>query len=201
MGNKLLIKNSMQHKRLNSMGVGKIEEKKLIIFIDSGDTIIDEKTEVRDDNCIVLKGNCIPGADVMLRALHGQGYRIALVADGLYQSFQNLFRYNGLYECLDALICSEALGVSKPHPLMFSAAMKALGLELEDIPRIIMVGNNLERDIRGANHMGITSIHLNWSPRYPRVPSRKDDIPDYVISEPMELIELVEKLNTINSGG
>lgn len=39
-----------------------MEDKKLIIFLDSGDTIIDEGTEIRDDNGIVIDANVIPGA-------------------------------------------------------------------------------------------------------------------------------------------
>lgn len=174
-----------------------MQKRKLILFMDSGDTIMDEGTEVRDEHDVVVQGNCIPGADRMLKTLHEQGYTIAIVADGMYQSFQNLFQNNHIQGTFDALICSEAVGVTKPHPLMFATAMKELGLGLDDISRIVMVGNNLERDIRGANHMGITSVHLSWSPRYPKTPSREEDMPDYVISEPMELVELANKLDAL----
>lgn len=174
-----------------------MQEKKLVLFMDSGDTIMDEGTEVRDENDIVVAGNCIPGADTMLKTLHEKRYTIAIVADGTYQSFQNLFHKNHLQGTFDALICSEKVGVTKPHPLMFATAMKELGLGLDDIRRIVMVGNNLSRDIRGANHMGITSVHINWSPRYPKAPSRDEDVPDYVISEPMELVTLADKLNAL----
>ena len=56
--------------------------KKLIIFTDSGDTIIDEATQVYDDRHIVQEASFIPGADRVLRQLHEEGYTIALVADG-----------------------------------------------------------------------------------------------------------------------
>ena len=174
-----------------------MQEKKLIIFIDSGDTIINEETEVRDEHDVVVKGDCIPGADRMLKTLHEQGYKIAIVADGMYQSFQNLFSRNHIAESFDALVCSEVVGVTKPHPLMFYVAMKELGLDLDDVRRIVMVGNNLERDIRGANNMGIVSVQLNWSPRYSKTSSRKEDIPDYVIKNPMELVGLADKLNSL----
>lgn len=45
-------------------------EKKLIIFIDSGDTIIDESTEIRDEYGIVTYADIIKGADVMLKSFH-----------------------------------------------------------------------------------------------------------------------------------
>ena len=44
--------------------------KKLIIFTDSGDTIIDEATQVYDDRHIVQEASFIPGADRVLRQLH-----------------------------------------------------------------------------------------------------------------------------------
>jgi putative hydrolase of the HAD superfamily len=58
-----------------------------------------------------------------------------------------------------------------------------------------MVGNNLSRDVRGANQLGITSVFLSWTQRYPKVPADDLEIPDYTISEPLELIDLVETLN------
>ncbi|MNW21111.1 hypothetical protein D3C71_2218410 [compost metagenome] len=58
-----------------------------------------------------------------------------------------------------------------------------------------MVGNNLSRDVKGANQMGITSVFLSWTPRYPKQHADDSEKPDYIINEPTELIELAEKLN------
>ncbi|ECE3082626.1 HAD family hydrolase, partial [Salmonella enterica] len=41
-----------------------MDDKKLIIFFDSGDTIVDESTEIRDEEGIVLTADLIPGADI-----------------------------------------------------------------------------------------------------------------------------------------
>jgi putative hydrolase of the HAD superfamily len=78
---------------------------------------------------------------------------------------------------------------------MFKAAMGALELNDGDLSRIVMVGNNLSRDIKGANQMGITSVFLDWTPRYPKTPADESERPDYTISEPMELIDLIERMN------
>jgi putative hydrolase of the HAD superfamily len=172
-----------------------MERKRLIIFIDSGDTIIDEGTEIRDEQDVVVKANVIQGADKMIKTLYDKGYTLVLVADGLAQSFKNILVQNGIYDCFKAFICSENIRACKPSPRMFKAAMGALELEESDIHRIVMVGNNLSRDIKGANDMGITSIHLAWTPRYPKNPRDISESPDYTIYEPLELIELVEKLN------
>ena len=91
--------------------------KKLIIFTDSGDTIIDEATQIRDDRGIVLEADFIPGAGEVLKQLHDEGFTIALVADGEWESFQNVYRVNGLGYCFDAWIVSEVVGKQKPRPL------------------------------------------------------------------------------------
>ena len=90
-----------------------MEDKKLIIFLDSGDTIIDEGTEIRDDNGIVIDANVIPGADIMIRTLYERGYTLALVADGLAQSFRNMFTQHNIINYFSALIYSEDVGICK----------------------------------------------------------------------------------------
>jgi len=169
--------------------------KKLIIFTDSGDTIIDEATQIRDERGIVLRAECIPGADKVLRQLHDEGYTIALVADGEWESFQNVFRENGLGECFDAWVVSEVVGMQKPAPVMFETAYEKLGLTEADKKRIVMIGNNLKKDIAGANRQGLTSIWLDWSPRYFHTVEEPDWQPDYTVHMPDELVPLLNRLN------
>ena len=172
-------------------------DKKLVLFIDSGDTLVDEGSQVWDphERELVLETGLIEGAEASLRLVHQQGYKIALVADGRDRSFENVYtRQYGLRDCFDAWIVSENIGLSKPAPEMFQAAMDALKLGAEDKGRIVMVGNNLSRDILGANQFGIVSIWIDWTTRYPKEPRNKDEIPDYTIHFPMELPPLLGKL-------
>lgn len=65
------------------------------LFFDCGDTLIDESTEVTLENDkgrgpLVESAQLIPGADRLLRTLKERDYRLALVADGLTQSFKNI---------------------------------------------------------------------------------------------------------------
>lgn len=136
----------------------------------------------------------IPGAAEMVRTLYERGYRLAMVADGLAQSFKNMMTDHGLYDCFEVMIYSECIKELKPHPRMFKAAAAAMELEPGDYGRIVMVGNNLKRDIRGANGVGMISVYLNWSPRYAKDPADELEIPRYTITRPMELVELVEQL-------
>ena len=172
-----------------------MQPKKLIIFTDIGDTIIDEGTEVLlPGSELVLRADCIPGAKKTTLRLHEAGYTIVMVADGLVQSFKNSMEQHGLDDVFAAKVISQAVGERKPSPKMFQTAMDVMGLKEEDKRRIIMVGNNLKRDVIGANHFGIRSVLLDWSPRYNYTPPQEDMIPDEIIHTPEELWDLAERL-------
>lgn len=169
-------------------------EKRIVVFIDSGDTIIDESTEIRNDSDIVQTADVIPGADDLLRELKARGYRVAMVADGYQESFENMYRHLELEDCFEQKIYSSVVGAEKPSARMFETALEKMHLSREDCGRIVMVGNNVERDIVGANRMGIISVLEDWSPRYRMTPANEEEKPDYVIHRPYELLELLEKL-------
>jgi putative hydrolase of the HAD superfamily len=174
-----------------------VAAKRLVLFIDSGDTLVDEAAQEWDQG-IVLRSGLIPGAAGALRRIRQQGHAIALVADAEVESMENVYRrQHKLDDCFDAWIISEKVGKSKPDPAMFQAAMDALGLSGADKGRIIMVGNNLRRDIPGANRFGIVSVWIDWSPRYFREPRDQDEIPDYTIRHPGELPPLMEQLEEV----
>ena len=117
--------------------------KKLIVFIDSGDTLVNEGTEYRNEGSpIVQSCELIDGAKEMLLTLKERGYTIELVADGYTQSFDNSYGQHGLKNIFDARTISEEVGEKKPSQAMFETAMKLLHLTDEDKKRIIMVGNN-----------------------------------------------------------
>jgi putative hydrolase of the HAD superfamily len=169
-------------------------EKKLVLFIDSGDTLVDETTQEWDAG-IVIRTALIPGAAEALRQIHSRGHAIALVADTEVKSMENVYRQHKLEDCFNAWIISEAVGKQKPEAVMFQAAMDALGLSEADKGRVIMVGNNLRKDILGANRFGIVSVWIDWSPRHLyEARGEYDEIPDYTVHSPGELPSLMEEL-------
>ena len=170
------------------------EQKRIIIFTDSGDTIIDETTQQYREDGIVTSADFIEDAGEILKQMDEAGYTIALVADGEEESFQNVYRENGLKNCFDAWVVSETVGEQKPAQIMFQTAMDQLGLTEADKPRIVMIGNNLKKDVAGANRFGLTSIWMDWSPRYFHEFEEEDWKPDYTVKHPSELIPLLEQL-------
>ena len=171
---------------------------KMVVFFDCGDTIIDEGSELRrKEGGIVYQADTIPGAVEAVRAIRRAGHKIALVADGYGISFGNMLSAHGLMDCFDAFIVSSEVKAEKPDKRMFQAAMDALSLTEEDKGRIVMIGNNLKRDILGANAFGIRSILLSWSPRYDMTPKNEEEEPTYVVSTPDELPALIESMKPI----
>ncbi|NLB91379.1 MAG: HAD-IA family hydrolase [Clostridiales bacterium] len=171
-----------------------MKEKKIIIFMDSGDTLVNEGTEIRNEKGIVVKAELFPGAATMLQALKEKEHKIILVADGEVESFKNVFALHGITNFFDEFVISERVGVQKPDAKMFQRAMEKGKLVEEDKSRIVMIGNNLKKDIVGANRFGIRSVLIDLSPRYDMVPKTAEEEPTYRIHTPMELVELVEKL-------
>ncbi len=174
-------------------------KRKLVVFFDSGDTIVDESTEVRDERGIVVKAELHDDGGGLLRQLYEDGFTLALVADGEVESFKNIYEQHGLSDVFAARIVSEVMPDRKPAACMFQGAMDALGLTDADKSRVVMIGNNLPRDILGANRFGITSVLYDWSPRYNMVPAGKDEIPDYCVSTREELYKLLLDLDAVKS--
>lgn len=170
-------------------------EHKLIIFWDSGDTIVEEKTEKRDEREIVYYAELHEGCKEMLEQLYEEGYIMALVADGEVESFQNVYEQHGLSHVFKTRAISEALPDRKPAAIMFQTAFDGLGLKQEDKPRVVMIGNNLIRDVVGANRYGITSILFDWSPRYDMNPKNEEETPQYIVHTAKELIDLLHTLD------
>ena len=168
--------------------------KRLVVCLDCGDTLVDEATQVFAPNGDVLQAQAIPGALDALHTLHARGYRLALVADGRVASFENILKGLRVWDLFEAHIISQAVGAEKPSERMFHAAMQALCLTPEDADHMVMIGNNIKRDIAGANAMGMHSILLTYSPRYCMTPACKQETPEYRTESPACCPELIEQI-------
>ena len=166
----------------------------LAVCLDCGDTLVDEATEIRDENGVVVQAELIPGAADTVRELKRRGYPLALVADGPVSTFHNILSTYRLFDHFDALAISEDVGVDKPASRMFIHALNQLSLTARDYDRVMMVGNNLVRDVKGANQVGLISVWLDWAPRRSKIPADDTEVPRYTIKTPAELLCLIDSL-------
>jgi FMN phosphatase YigB (HAD superfamily) len=166
------------------------------ICFDFGDTLADETTEVKNAEGVTLRAELCPGAHEVISELNARGYRLALVADGLLMSYRNVLRQHNIEQCFDAVSASELVGAEKPGAPVFLYALRALGVRAEDFGRTVMVGNRVDRDVKGSNALGMISVLLTWSDRYRLQPEDDSEIPDYSISELVDLPPLLDVMET-----
>ena len=165
------------------------------LFFDLGDTIMIEESEIKDAGQTTTQADLIPGMAKALHTFKAWGYPLALVADSRPRTPINVLKQHDLLDLFDYLAISEVVGVEKPAPLIFRAALEALGIPESDYARVAMVGNNLERDIVGANRLGLVSIFFHWNDRRRSQPLTVEEEPRYTVSSAQELVSLVASLD------
>jgi len=163
------------------------------LCFDLGDVIMQEETEVKDGAWNTLRADLVDGMGDALRTLKARGYKLALVADTRPETARNVLHQHNLYDLFDALAISEEVGCEKPDPRIFRAALDWLDIASPDYARVLMIGNRLTRDVRGANHLGLISVWFHWNERYTS-DLNDDDQPTYEVHTARELLELVERV-------
>ena len=168
------------------------------LFFDLGDTIMIKESEIKDAEQTTTQTDLIPGIAEALHTFKAWGYPLALVADSRPRTPINVLKQHGLPDLSDYLAISEVIGVSKPDPRLFCAALDALSIAPSDHCRVVMVGNNLERDIVGANRLGLISVHFYWNDRRRSQPLTEEEKPQYTVSSASQLVPLIERLRSQN---
>jgi putative hydrolase of the HAD superfamily len=105
-----------------------------------------------------------PHVASVLRSLHAK-YRIGCVTDGWAEVQRRKILALGIMEFLDALVIADDMGRPfwKPSPRPFRRCCELLGVSFEDA---IFVGDNPERDIKGARNAGIRAIRIRREGSY-----------------------------------
>jgi putative hydrolase of the HAD superfamily len=161
------------------------------VCFDFGDTLIDEATERKSDG-VTVEAKFLPGALDAIAAVRRRGLKLGLVADGRPESYENVLSAAGIRDHFAAVTVSRAVGVEKPNERIFLAALRDLGLSRADAHRVLFVGNRLDRDIVGANQVGMQSVWLRWSSRYSQEPASRNEAPGYTVSTLKELERLLD---------
>ncbi|GAA1483763.1 HAD family hydrolase [Brachybacterium fresconis] len=105
----------------------------------------------------------------VLRELHRQGVRLAILTNGPEARQQRKAHHLGIREYVSGVWTSEALGAAKPRPSTYRAVCEALEV---DPSYVLHVGDNEDLDLRGATQAGLHGLHLDRAERLPRSPRR-----------------------------
>jgi HAD superfamily hydrolase (TIGR01509 family) len=112
-----------------------------------------------------------------LRRLRAAGLRLGIVSnsDG---RVEEALAASGLREYFDVVIDSSLVGVEKPDPAIFRAALDALGIRPEEA---LYVGDLYEVDVVGARAAGIEAVLLTPSSAGPGRPCRTAESIDELV--------------------
>ena len=95
------------------------------------------------------------GAEATIDGLKAAGIAVGIITNG-FSVFQNhKARRHGLFDRVQAFVCSEDAGAHKPDRRIFEFALKCLRVRAEEA---WYVGDSLDKDIYGAMRTGLTSI-------------------------------------------
>jgi putative hydrolase of the HAD superfamily len=90
--------------------------------------------------------------------LKQKGYRMHMCSNGFHEVQYKKLASCGLRDFFDTIILSEDAGVNKPSPLYFDYALKVSGAKRQNT---LMIGDNLNTDIKGALSAGIDALLFN----------------------------------------
>ena len=100
----------------------------------------------------------IDGMFELLGRLREDGRKLALVTNGSPALQNGKIRRAGIRPCFDVVLVSGELGIHKPDPRIFRMALQKLGVRAENA---VFVGDNLVKDIGGAQGAGIPGVWAN----------------------------------------
>lgn len=174
----------------NAYRVGKVSKEKLqdYRFIDTLKEfeIHDEKLgKVMGEEFLKLspeQTHLFPFAIEILKDLKENNYRLHIITNGFIKVQHTKLQVSGLRPYFDEILCSEEIGVNKPNPKVFYEALKRAKAE---ISQSIMIGDDLNCDVIGAENIGMKAILFDPEDKYlhssPKVKNLQE-IPELIVN-------------------
>ena len=128
------------------------------------------------------KPGVVEGAHELMDYLKHQGYRMHMCSNGFHEVQYKKLAACGLKDYFDTIILSEDAGANKPSMQYFDYALRQSGA---DIATTMMIGDNLQTDIMGANRAGLDTILFN---RWGIEPS---SVPTYTVETLRDIMKIL----------
>ena len=147
---------------------------------------IDNETMAREMGAFYLKASkskthIFPHTHEILEYLSPK-YSLFVITNGFEEVQEEKMKNCKLDSYFEKIITSEAAGVQKPNPLIFEYALNQTNSKVESS---LMIGDDMEVDIKGARNVNMDTVHfnyVNWS---------HEDKADYEIFDLIELKEIL----------
>ena len=103
-------------------------------------------------------------------------YDLHIITNGFEEVQHKKMSTSGILQYFQTITTSEDAGVKKPHPFIFEKALIKSGATPQNS---VMIGDNLEADIIGAEQFGLKVIHLdplgeNFNHSFPKIQKLKE---------------------------
>jgi len=132
-----------------------------------------------------------PNVNKTLLVLSKSGIKLGVVSDAPSREAWMRIYYLNLYHYFDVVITYDDSGERKPSPIPFQLALDGMGLRPEET---IMIGDWPERDVVGAQQIGMKTAFARYGDTFGTVNSGADwDLND--------IYQLVDIINEHNSSG
>ena len=157
---------------------------KAVIF-DLGNTLIHQQID-NDTTLDNLQLELYPNAKETLKAIWPE-YRLGLLTNTETSTARNVTKALeklGIGKYFSCVVTSVDVSLRKPDPRIFVYVMNELGV---DPSEAIMVGNDMDADITGANAVGMRTVFFSLQDDDWRRRRHSDILPDYSVKDLSEL--------------
>lgn len=123
--------------------------------------ISDEKINILSSDYIDFlptNNHLLEGAMELLEYL-APNYKLHIITNGFHEVQHKKLKNSYIFPFFDTITTSEDAGVKKPNKLIFEKAMETAGAS---VLNSVMIGDNLEADILGAQEIGMRAILYNY---------------------------------------
>ncbi|MCO5268297.1 MAG: YjjG family noncanonical pyrimidine nucleotidase [Brumimicrobium sp.] len=123
-----------------------------------------------------------PNTHEVLQELLEAGYQLSIITNGFTEVQYVKLKNCGLERYFSSILCSEEIGLNKPHPKVF---YEALNRAKARISQSVMIGDDLISDVKGAENIGMRAVLFDPMERYksefPRV-RELQEVPELIIN-------------------
>jgi putative hydrolase of the HAD superfamily len=130
-----------------------------------------------------------PNVNHTLVELIKMSVKLAVVSDAPSREAWMRIYYLNLHHHFDVVLTFDDTNARKPSPIPFEMALSQLNIDPEEA---LMVGDWPERDVVGANKLGIRTIFARYGDSFGTV----DSGADWDINDVYEIVGIVNELNS-----
>jgi len=143
---------------------------------------------------------CYPHARLVINRLLKAGYKLAVVSDA--PRFEAWLRLTalGLQHSFDVVLTHDDTGAHKPDPKPFRMALEQLEVRAD---QAVVIGDWKERDILGGRNAGLHTVYARYGDQYSQYADKLEEegtVPDYVVDDILQLLDVLDELNSGDRG-